>query len=87
MQNGDLIEVVSYRGHTPTIKYGRVDGIRDIEKEPLKDETFKRYVISRSQILVTLKDNDTYRAYYTKYLNYRPISLFKRIWLKLKGTI
>lgn len=88
INKGDAIEVIKYRNNeTPTIKIGVVEEVRNIHTEELKLKTYKRYVITRSQYLITLKDSvgETYRSYYDKFLTYRPITGLRRFWLKLRG--
>lgn len=89
MNKGDVIEVIKYRDNEkPTIKIGVVEDIRDTHTEEIKLTTYKKYVITRSQYLITLKGQDeTYRSYYDRFLTYRPITGFRRAWLKLRGKI
>ncbi len=89
INKGDTIEVIKYRDNqTPTIKFGVVDEIRDIHSTQLKLTTYKKYVIARSQYLITLKgEGETYRSYYDKFLTYRPVTGFRRLQLKLRGKI
>jgi hypothetical protein len=88
MQTGSLIKVNSYRENKPSIEYGVIQEIRNIHVDTLTRETFKRYVITRSQYLITLKDKaGNYRSYYDKFLNYQPVSFFKRLWLKIRGKV
>lgn len=89
MNKGDVIEVSQYRDNkNPTIKFGTIDKIRDIHTEELKLKTYKKYVITRSQYLITLKDSKgNCRSYYDKFLTYQPITGLRRLGLKLRGII
>lgn len=89
MKTGDVIQVIKYRNNEDTsIKIGIVESIRDTHSNPPTLETYKRYVITRSKNLITLRgDNGLYRSYYDKFLISKPVSKFKRLLLKLRGKI
>lgn len=88
MQAGQVLKVVSYRNKETTIQYGTVETVRDIHTDGIKDKTFRKYTITRSRYLLTLKDKaGNYRSYYEKFLDYRPVPFLQRCWLKIMGKI
>lgn len=88
MNTGEVIEVLSYRDDTDTtIKFGVVQNIRDIHDDTLKLKTYQKNVITRSQRLITLMGNGVYRSYYDRFLTYKPVSLHRKLWLKIRGKL
>lgn len=88
MKAGEVIEVLSYRDDThTTIKYGVVENIRDIHDDTLKLKTYQKNVITRSQRLITLMGNGVYRSYYDRFLTYKPVSLHRKLWLKIRSKL
>lgn len=87
MKTGDIIQVIKYRDNENTsIKIGVVESIRNIHSDPPKLETYKRYVITRSKNLITLRgDNGIYRSYYDSFLISKPVTGIRKLLIKLRG--
>lgn len=89
---GDVIEVRSYRGNEPTIKVGVVEEITDIHKVPISLTQYKRYIINRSQFLLTLRSQDengrpVYRNYYHEFIDGYKLGWFSRLIARAKRKI
>lgn len=89
---GDVIEVSTYRGQTPTIQVGIVEEVTDIHAMPISVTQYKKYVINRSQFLLTVRSQDenglpVYRNYYHEFIQGRKLGWWRRLIAKAKGKI
>lgn len=89
---GDVIRVNSYRGEKPTISVGIVEEVIDIHQCPISVQQYKKYIINRSQFLLTVRSQDenglpVYRNYYHQFIDGCKLGWFSRLIAKVKGKI